>query len=44
VRRSLFFEVTLDLETSLGSTQIAQSQDIPSQIRVEVTGMYFDLH
>jgi hypothetical protein len=44
VRESLFFEVTLDPETSLLSTQIAPSQGIPSQIRVEVTGMYFDLH
>ena len=33
---------TLDPETSLGSTQIAQSQDIPSQIRAEVTGMYLN--
>jgi len=35
-----FFVVALDPETSLSSTQIAQSQGIPSQLRVEVTGMY----
>ena len=36
------FVVTLDPETSLGSTQIAQSHGIPSQLRVEVTGMYLN--
>ena len=44
MRQSLFFVVTLDLEASLGSTQIAQSQGVPSQLRVEATGMYLVGH
>ena len=39
---SYLFVVTLDPETPLGSTQITQSQGVPSHLRVEVTGMYLN--